>query len=122
RGLDPRRRRTPVVGRGVTRGQPECEHADHRRAERTATEHRDADTTAYAAPAGLGEELLAGCQVHERALEVGGGGAHAARETCQSGLDPALALDEVTAGVACVDVRPRLLRLDRGQLAVQECA
>ena len=57
----------------------------------------------------------------QRALEVvrrrvGAG------EPGQLGLDPALALDQVAAGVAGVDVGPGPLRLGRGQLAVEERA
>ena len=68
------------------------------------------------------EEALAGRQVEERALEVWRRGALATGEAGQPGLDPALALDEVTAGVAGVDVGPRLLRLCLGELAVEERA
>ncbi len=57
--------------------------------------------------------------MRELALEPVGR-APGARECGELGLDPALPLDEVTAGVAGVHVLPGPLGLGRGELAVEE--
>ena len=71
--------------------------------------------------AGLVTVRVSRAGAEQRALEVLGGSG-GGPQTGEPGLDPALALDEVAAQVAAVDVRPQPLGLRRGQLAVQERA
>ena len=69
-----------------------------------------------------GQEEVARRHAEQRALEVVGSAAAVEGEAGQPGLDPALALDEVTTGVAGEHVLPRALGLLGRQLAVEECA
>src|SRR5690606_29850439 len=55
-------------------------------------------------------------------LEAGRRGSGAVRQLGQAGLDPALTLDHVAAGVADVHVLPRPLLLGRAQVPVEERA
>jgi hypothetical protein len=116
---------------GVGRRRPEGEHPHHRGTDGAAADRDQAGVASTVVTARRGGEedvtgsgergAVAGAE--KGTLEVvGGRGGGAEGQPGEAGLDPALTLDLVAAGVAGVDVLPRALGLLGGQLTVEQGA